>query len=122
MVFTKGYGYANLDHDVLAGPQTVYGVGSITKQFVAAAVLRLEEEGKLGLDHELAMYMPEFPTSARVTLRHLLGHTSGIRGGAGLPGRNPERMNRPADATARAAAPLQLPRSPASPRTSFPMD
>lgn len=93
VLFAKGYGYANLDHDVLAGPQTVYGVGSITKQFVAAAVLRLAEEGKLGLDHELAKYVPEFPTNGRVTLRHLLAHTSGIRGGASLPGRNPERID-----------------------------
>jgi D-alanyl-D-alanine carboxypeptidase len=94
-VFAKGYGYADLDHDVPATAQTVYGVASITKQFVTAAVLRLADEGKLRLDDELATYIPEFRAQARgVTLRHLSNHTSGVPRATTAAGRNAERIDR----------------------------
>jgi D-alanyl-D-alanine carboxypeptidase len=93
-VFTKGYGFANLDHQVPAGPETVYGIGSITKQFVAAAVLRLAEEGRVRLDDQVSRYLPEFSVPAGpATLHHLLSHTSGIHGGATYPGPNPDRID-----------------------------
>jgi D-alanyl-D-alanine carboxypeptidase len=93
-VFAKGYGYADLDHDVPATTRTVYSVASITKQFVTAAVLRLAEEGRLRLDDELATYIPEFRAQARgVTLRHLANHTSGVPRATAAAGRNAARID-----------------------------
>jgi CubicO group peptidase (beta-lactamase class C family) len=78
LVFAKGYGRANLE---LASPvttKTVFRIGSLTKQFTAAAVLLLAEQGKLNVDDKLSLYLPDFPRSNEVTLRDLLDHTSGI--------------------------------------------
>jgi CubicO group peptidase (beta-lactamase class C family) len=78
-IVMKGYGYADLENDVVATPQTVYRIGSVTKQFTAAAVMQLVESGKVGLDDELTKYFPGFPTRGeRILVRHLLNHTSGI--------------------------------------------
>ena len=93
----KGYGLANLDYDIPAGPETVYGIGSLTKQFIAAAILCLADEGKLRLDDKLSAYFPAFPAAAGVTLRHLLTNTSGINGTTRLSGRNPERVDHSRD-------------------------
>ena len=93
-LFAKGYGFADLDHEVPAESETVYGIGSITKQFVAAAILRLVEDGRVRLDDPLSRYLPGFSVAAgQVTLHHLLSNTSGIHGGADLPGRNPDRID-----------------------------
>ncbi|AHG91584.1 beta-lactamase [Gemmatirosa kalamazoonensis] len=79
-VLAKGYGYADLENDVPAAPNTVYRIGSITKQFTAAGIMRLMEQGKLSLDDTLQKFLPGFPTQGnRVTIRHLLNHTSGIK-------------------------------------------
>jgi len=59
-------------------PQTTVRIGSITKQFTASAILKLQEEGKLSVDDKLAKYIPDFPRGDQVTLRELLDHTSGI--------------------------------------------
>lgn len=76
----KGYGFADLENDVPATAETVYRIGSVTKQFTAAAILRLAEQGKLSLDDTLQRFLPTFPSQGhRVTIRHLLNHTSGIR-------------------------------------------
>lgn len=58
--------------------ETVFGIASITKTFVTALIMQLAEEGALTLDDRLALYLPDFPRAARVSLRHLLSHTSGI--------------------------------------------
>lgn len=79
IAFSKGYGRAKLEGDPPASPATVYRIGSITKQFTAAAVLLLRDEGKLALDDPLSKFLPDFPHGADVTVRHLLTHTSGIR-------------------------------------------
>jgi D-alanyl-D-alanine carboxypeptidase len=77
---TKGYGFADLENDVPATPATVYRIGSVTKQFTSAAIMRLMEQGKLSLDDTLQKFFPNFPTQGnRVTVRHLLNHTSGIK-------------------------------------------
>lgn len=76
-----GYGYADVAGRVPATAGTVYRVGSISKQFVAAAVVRLAERGRLRLDDPVAKYVPEVAThgpAAAVTLHHLLSHTSGL--------------------------------------------
>jgi D-alanyl-D-alanine carboxypeptidase len=94
VVFVKGYGHADLSHDVLATPVTVYNVGSLTKQFLVAAILRLVEEGKLRLDDDLRTHIPEFPTHGqRVTLHHLLSSTSGIPRASNPPERSSERID-----------------------------
>ena len=79
-ILAKGYGFADLENDVPATPETVYRIGSITKQFTAAAIMRLMEQGKLSLDDTLQKFLPGYNTQGnRVTVRHLLSHTSGIR-------------------------------------------
>ncbi|MEM6700031.1 MAG: serine hydrolase domain-containing protein [Bacteroidota bacterium] len=81
IIYEKGYGYANLEHQVKVVPESIFDVASISKQFTAACVLLLEEEGKLDLDDPIQKYLPELPTYAKgaVTIRHLLHHTSGFK-------------------------------------------
>jgi CubicO group peptidase (beta-lactamase class C family) len=75
----KGYGKADLENDVPATPATVYRIGSITKQFTAAAVMRLVERGSVHLGDSIGKYLPELPRAWRpVKIRQLLNHTSGI--------------------------------------------
>ena len=79
-IVAKGYGFADLENDVPATAATVYRIGSVTKQFTSAAIMRLMEQGKLSLDDTLQKFFPNFPAQGnRVTVRHLLNHTSGIR-------------------------------------------
>lgn len=85
-ILRKGYGLAQLDFAVPVAPEQVFEIGSVTKQFTAAAILRLAEQGQLGLDDPLAKYLPDFPTGGRtVTLEQLLGHTAGIANYTDLP-------------------------------------
>lgn len=78
-VVMKGYGFADVENDVRATPQTVYRIGSITKQFTAADVLQLVEQGKLSLDDSIGKHLSTLPAAWRaVTIRQLLNHTSGI--------------------------------------------
>ena len=75
----EAYGKAEVEGDVPATVDTVYPIGSDTKQFTAAAILQLRDQGKLSLDDALTKWLPDFETRGnKVTLRHLLGHTSGI--------------------------------------------
>ena len=79
IVFSKAYGSANLEWNVPNTVDTKFRIGSITKQFTAAAVLLLAERGKLKLDDPIKTYYPDAPAAwDTITLRHLLGHTSGI--------------------------------------------
>jgi CubicO group peptidase (beta-lactamase class C family) len=80
-IVEKGYGRADLQLDVPTPPRAIYEIGSITKQFTAAAMLLLAEEGKLSLDDEVTTFLPDYPTGGhRVTIRQLHNHTSGIKG------------------------------------------
>jgi CubicO group peptidase (beta-lactamase class C family) len=75
----KGYGFANLEWQVPNTPTTKFRLGSITKQFTAASILLLEERGKLKTDDPVKKYMPDAPAAwDKVTIFHLLTHTSGI--------------------------------------------
>jgi CubicO group peptidase (beta-lactamase class C family) len=77
---TKGYGRADLEHDVSIGPGTIFEAGSVSKQFTAASVLLLARDGTLALDDPVRKYIPELPEySPPVTIRHMLTHTSGLR-------------------------------------------
>src|SRR5919106_1171799 len=79
VLLARGYGLANLEHRVPATDSTVYQSGSVGKQFTAAAVVTLAREGKLGLDDSIRRFFPEGPAAwHRITVRHLLTHTSGI--------------------------------------------
>ena len=78
VLFTGSYGFANIEQGARVTPQTVFKLASITKQFTAAAILLLAEDGKLNLDDKLSLYIPEFQQSEQVTLYQLLIHTSGI--------------------------------------------
>jgi CubicO group peptidase (beta-lactamase class C family) len=78
ILFEKGYGMADREHLTPVDTKTKFRIGSITKQFTAAAILKLQEERKLSIDDKLSKYIPDFPRGSEVTLRHLLTHTSGI--------------------------------------------
>jgi CubicO group peptidase (beta-lactamase class C family) len=87
LMMARGFGYADLENDVPATAETVYRLGSITKQFTAMAILQLVEAGKLSLDDELTKFLPDYPTQDhKVTVRHLLNHTSGIKSYTNVPG------------------------------------
>ena len=84
-IVAKGYGLADIENDVPATARTVYRIGSITKQFTAAAIMRLVEQGKFSLDDTLGRILPSAAPAWRgVTLRRLLNHTSGIRSYTGI--------------------------------------
>jgi|WetSurMetagenome_2_1015567.scaffolds.fasta_scaffold00342_7 CubicO group peptidase (beta-lactamase class C family) len=78
--YKRGYGMADLEHNIAISPNTVFYVGSVSKQFVAMCLLLLEEEGKLSVDDDIRKYLPEFPVyQVPITIRHLIHHTSGIQ-------------------------------------------
>jgi len=78
-VYKKGYGHANLDWDIPITPETVFYVGSVSKQFTAATIVLLAGRGKLSLDDDIREYLPELPEyEPPVTIRHVIHHTSGI--------------------------------------------
>jgi len=80
LIYERGYGMADLDHDLPITPTSVFHVASISKEFTAASILMLEEEGKLSLDDDIHKYIPELPDfGAKITLRHLVHHISGMR-------------------------------------------
>jgi CubicO group peptidase (beta-lactamase class C family) len=80
VILAQGYGSANLELKVPASPETVYALGSISKQFTAAAILLLVEDGKIALDASLTNYLRGLPPEwDGITIRHLLTHTSGIK-------------------------------------------
>jgi D-alanyl-D-alanine carboxypeptidase len=74
----RGYGERDRERHLAADPATVYRVGSITKQFTAAAVMRLVERGTVKLEDPITRYLPQFPQWKNVTVRELMNHTSGI--------------------------------------------
>ena len=79
-VFEKAFGLADMEFNVPNTPQTIFESGSVAKQFTAAAIVLLQQDGKLSLDDPVKKYIPELPDyGAPLTLRHLLNHTSGIR-------------------------------------------
>ena len=86
VVFSKGYGFANLEWDVPNSPTAKFRLGSVTKQFTAVCILLLEERGKLKIDDAVKKYMPDAPAAwDKVTIFNLLTHTSGIPSFTGFP-------------------------------------
>ncbi|MBD0260028.1 MAG: beta-lactamase family protein [Cytophagales bacterium] len=86
-LFSKGYGAAHKETQVPNSPQTVYRLGSVTKQFTAAAILKLQEEGKLSVQDRLCQYVENCPAAWKdITLHQLLTHSSGVFNYTDLPG------------------------------------
>jgi len=80
LIYTRGYGLANLEHNLPNGAEIVYDIGSTSKQFTAASILLLAQQGKLALDDDVRKLIPELPQYQKpITIRHLLQHTSGLR-------------------------------------------
>lgn len=87
VVYRKAVGMADLELDVPLRPDSVFRLGSVTKQFTAVAILMLAEEGKLALSDPITKFLPDYPTQGHViTVEHLLTHTSGIQSYTGMPG------------------------------------
>ena len=79
-IYERGYGFANLDWDIPSATDTVFYVGSVSKQFTAAVIALLAEEGTVDLDENIREYFPEIRRYAQpITVRHLVHHTSGLR-------------------------------------------
>ncbi len=87
VIFKKGFGMANMECNIPNKPDTKFRLGSITKQFTAMLILQLVEEGKVDLQGKLSDYLPYYrkDTGEKVTIHHLLTHTSGIPSYTGLP-------------------------------------
>lgn len=88
VIYKKGFGFANMEWNIPNKPDTKFRIGSITKQFVSMQIMQLVEEGKINLDGKLTDYLPNYrkDTGEKITIHHLLTHTSGIPSYLGLPG------------------------------------
>lgn len=82
IIYTKGYGYANLEHMVPVRPETIFQSGSVGKAFTVMGIMMLIEKGEISLDDKLTTYFPEGPKEwDQITIRHILEHTSGLTSG-----------------------------------------
>jgi CubicO group peptidase (beta-lactamase class C family) len=88
VIYKKGFGMANMEWEIPNQPDTKFRIASVTKQFTAALILQLVDEGKLKLDGKITDYLPDYrkDTGDRVTIHQLLNHTSGIPSYTSLPG------------------------------------
>jgi CubicO group peptidase (beta-lactamase class C family) len=78
ILYKHGYGMADMGYKIPVSTVTKFRIGSVTKQFIAAAILKLQEEGKISVTDKLSKFIPDFPRGDEVTIHHLLTHTSGI--------------------------------------------
>ena len=78
VIYKKGFGYGDIEKKELISPDTKFRIGSVTKQFTAAAILKLQEEGKISVADKLSKFLPDFPRADEVTVHQLLTHISGI--------------------------------------------
>lgn len=85
IIYKKAFGMANREWNIPNTVNTKFRIGSVTKQFTAAAILQLAEQGKLTLEDKLSKYLPDFPKGDSVTLHMLLNHTSGIKSFTSMP-------------------------------------
>lgn len=87
LLFSKAWGMADLEHNVSLTNESVIEAGSVSKQFTAACILLLEQEGKLSLDDDVRKYLPEVPDYGyKITLRHMMQHTSGLKDWGSIAG------------------------------------
>ena len=94
VIYENGVGWANIEWEIPNAPDTKHRIGSVTKQFTSALVLQLVEEGEIELDAPISTYLPGYPEpqGSKVTVHHLLNHTSGIPSYTGLPEFGDEMM------------------------------
>jgi CubicO group peptidase (beta-lactamase class C family) len=78
VLFEKGYGYKNKETRLLNDTNSIFQIGSITKQFTSAIILQLEEQKKLSLQDSLTKYIPDYPNGNKITIEELLTHTAGV--------------------------------------------
>ena len=96
VIKSEGYGLANVELNVAARPDTVYKIGSVSKQFIATGIMLLVQDGKISLDDNIGKYLDGAPETWKpITVRHLLTHTSGIVREA--PGFDPMKIQNDAD-------------------------
>ena len=80
IIYKRGYGMANLEYDIPIAPTTIFDIASVSKQFAGFAIATLLHEGKLALDDDIRMHLPDVPDfGTKITIRHLVHHTSGLR-------------------------------------------
>ena len=79
IIYQKSFGKANIESDVNLSSEDIFQIGSMTKQFTAISILILEEKGKLNISDQVSKYIPDYPMGEKITLHHLLTHTSGIK-------------------------------------------
>jgi CubicO group peptidase (beta-lactamase class C family) len=80
LIYAKGYGVANLEYNIPITPETIFHMASVSKQFTAYSIVLLARQGKLNLDDDIHKYLTWFPDlKAKITVRNLLNHTSGVR-------------------------------------------
>jgi CubicO group peptidase (beta-lactamase class C family) len=85
VLLKKGYGFANFTYDVPNQPDTKFKLASVSKQFTAMAIMILEEQGKLSVNDPINKFIPDYPNGDKITLHHLLNHSSGIQSITSLP-------------------------------------
>lgn len=106
VIKAEGYGLANIEHNIAAKPETVYQIGSVSKQLIATGIMLLMQEGKISLDDKISKFLDDTPdTWKEITVRHLLTHTSGIVREA--PGFDPFKIKSDAEVI-KTAYPLPL--------------
>jgi CubicO group peptidase (beta-lactamase class C family) len=111
MLYVQGYGVTDVTTHQAMQPRVIFEIGSITKQFTAALIMKLQEQGKLHLSDSMASYLPEYGFPAPITIRMLLTHTSGLADFTDFPQLGPWIQNGVAEATVLIAvsqAPLQF--------------
>ncbi|RNF83655.1 serine hydrolase domain-containing protein [Montanilutibacter psychrotolerans] len=95
VLYRGARGDANLDFDIPLTPGRMFRIGSLTKQFAAAGLLKLVEDGRVGLDHPLSRYLPDYPGGETIRVRELLNHTSGVANYTAIPGYMDGPIRRP---------------------------
>ncbi len=85
VLLNEGYGFADIDQFTLNKSQTKHGIGSVTKQFVAMAIMQLSEEGLISLEDKVSEFFPDYPNGDLITIHNLLTHSSGLENYTNLP-------------------------------------
>jgi CubicO group peptidase (beta-lactamase class C family) len=100
-VYARGFGRADRNEAAPPGPDTTFRIGSVTKQFTAVAILRLQQQGKLRVTDTVRTHLPDYPeTGDRITIHHLLTHTSGIPSYTDRPDNDPTKRHTVAEKVA----------------------
>lgn len=97
LLYQGARGMASIELGVPMKPEYFLRIGSVTKQFAAATLLKLVDEGKVKLDDPLSKYLPDYPNGAQITVLQLLNHTSGIKSYTGIPGYMNSQIRRDLD-------------------------